>query len=515
MRASWRYTFAITIGVAIGLVLIDRFVPDYGTKRALASAANIVFPLLALAWIGAGARRFTRRRDRLTWICLGASVLTFTVFWLLTSMRGSQFPEPGWAEILAAASFLFLWAGLLLHPGEFPRELLGRLIIAFDIVISVAAAVCITVLLSFPSLIFATGTASLTRSEGIAYPLGALITLVCINLLLVQTLPRQHNAPRSLLVLGVGFLLVGGMWSVYLALTGEESIPFLCQTLWPVGYLLFGVSAGWQAALQRPPSLRIEPQADPFPSLTGLLVPVTLVLTAMVLAMYSLVETNILQDPGRLLFTLASLAGLIAMTMVRQVITFESNRQLYRALHLLCNQLTRNAATDPLTGLANHGYFMERLDQEVQRAKRYGRSLSVIFADMDHFKRINDTYGHHAGDQALKMVARVLEGTVRDADLVARYGGEEFVVLLPETSLEQATLLAERLRILIGSIVPPFLEHDDRQLSLSCGVAALPTTSGSSDDLLCCADQAMYRAKQAGRDRVIVAPLAKPVAAPV
>lgn len=164
-------------------------------------------------------------------------------------------------------------------------------------------------------------------------------------------------------------------------------------------------------------------------------------------------------------------------------------------------ELRRLATTDVLTGLANRRHFIDRATQELGRVRRYGESSALLMLDVDHFKRINDTWGHATGDAVLRRVAEVLSGAVRETDLVGRLGGEEFGVLLPQTALEPALNLAERLR---EAIVAAALEADGEALrfSASFGVTLLHGDDDSVDMPMARADAALYAAKFAGRNRV-------------
>ena len=157
----------------------------------------------------------------------------------------------------------------------------------------------------------------------------------------------------------------------------------------------------------------------------------------------------------------------------------------------------RLANTDGLTGLCNHRHLHERLAQEIERAERYDRPLSVVMGDLDHFKRFNDTHGHPRGDELLIRVAQTLRQASRAADIVARYGGEEFTLILPETPASDAGVLAERARhaidqIEIGGTCP---------ISISVGVASY-SPGLSQEALIEAADAALYAAKRRGRNRV-------------
>ena len=163
-------------------------------------------------------------------------------------------------------------------------------------------------------------------------------------------------------------------------------------------------------------------------------------------------------------------------------------------------ELERLSVTDPLTGLDNRRRMMEALQNEVLRSRRLAHVFSVVMADVDHFKAYNDEHGHLAGDEALKCVAMVLRESLRDVDSVARYGGEEFFVLLPETTAGEAAEMAKRVRSQLAKYVPPA-----GAVTLSFGVAEYPVNGLNGEALIDAADEALYEAKNGGRDRVAVA----------
>jgi diguanylate cyclase (GGDEF)-like protein len=166
------------------------------------------------------------------------------------------------------------------------------------------------------------------------------------------------------------------------------------------------------------------------------------------------------------------------------------------------NELLREMSiTDPLTKLRNRRYLMEVLEQEIQRSARTRSPLSVIILDIDHFKKVNDTYGHQLGDEVLAVVGSLVGQTLRTYDVAARYGGEEFFLVLPDTPLREARAVAERIRRDVE-----MLSFTDRLRSLhvtvSLGVAVFPSERATSQEALFReADKALYRAKQGGRNR--------------
>ncbi len=165
-------------------------------------------------------------------------------------------------------------------------------------------------------------------------------------------------------------------------------------------------------------------------------------------------------------------------------------------------QIYRMANYDPVTQARTKHYFLDQLEQEFSHAKRRGQLLSLILFDVDFFKKVNDTYGHPAGDYALKRIAELTRQVVRAEDLFARYGGEEFVVLMRDTREEDAILLADRLRKLV-SMTPINFEQHHFKVAISCGVASLAGQNfENAQQMVQRADQYLYFAKQNGRNRV-------------
>jgi diguanylate cyclase (GGDEF)-like protein len=170
--------------------------------------------------------------------------------------------------------------------------------------------------------------------------------------------------------------------------------------------------------------------------------------------------------------------------------------------------LVRIATTDPLTGIFNRRHFMSMLAREHHRAERYKTTFSLLMLDIDHFKRINDTYGHPVGDEAIKAMAGAASKHLRPTDLIGRFGGEEFVVLLPHTEEGGAVVAAERIRESVGKVV---VNAGDKEVRFTVSIgAATYTRRVSAEALLNCADQALYAAKTGGRNQVCVGRLAEP-----
>ena len=171
---------------------------------------------------------------------------------------------------------------------------------------------------------------------------------------------------------------------------------------------------------------------------------------------------------------------------------------------VVLDRLKSMAIADHLTGVHNKRYFVSRLSEEVQRARRHGLTFALVLFDLDHFKRVNDTHGHDAGDAVLREIGALLRRLARSDDVPARYGGEEFAVLLPATDLEGAYVFAERLREGARAL-DVVVRGAHVRVTISLGVGTCPEAGATGDDLIRSVDAALYRAKQGGRDRVEMA----------
>ena len=175
----------------------------------------------------------------------------------------------------------------------------------------------------------------------------------------------------------------------------------------------------------------------------------------------------------------------------------------YQQLCVYNAQVEELANTDPLTGLYNYRFFTDHLDKEITLTKRFNRPLSLIIIDIDHFKDFNDSYGHPAGDLALREVTIIFKKNIRDKDVLCRYGGEEFLILLPATGIDEAYMCAERIR----KSVENHAIHVDKDsepvfITVSGGVACYPLDASNGEQLLRIADEVLYTAKHKGRNKI-------------
>ncbi len=188
---------------------------------------------------------------------------------------------------------------------------------------------------------------------------------------------------------------------------------------------------------------------------------------------------------------------------------FESSELVARVRKVLessdrASSLYRRATRDNLTGLFNREYFFEKLEQDIRKSERDRTMFSVGIIDIDHFKNVNDTYGHQAGDRVLRLLASLLGNSLRGSDMVARYGGEEFVFLLDDSGRENAASVIDRVRLTVAETELDSEKHIF--ITFSCGISDLSEVSGSDDaagGLISIADRRLYSAKNSGRNRVI------------
>ncbi len=183
----------------------------------------------------------------------------------------------------------------------------------------------------------------------------------------------------------------------------------------------------------------------------------------------------------------------------RAIFKFLSGDNIESLYH---EEIYRLSTVDGLTQIFNKRYFIETLERELSRARRYDRPLALVMFDIDHFKQCNDTFGHRAGDFVLREVSDVVRERARKVDVLARYGGEEFAMILPEIDIRGATAFAEKIRAMIGESKFMF-EGRHIPVTISIGVAELTPDVATYDDLIKRADARLYKAKQTGRNRVV------------
>lgn len=307
------------------------------------------------------------------------------------------------------------------------------------------------------------------------------LLLVLLGFVVLLRRRRLRLWPLELTMFGIlSFVILGRLlWHLHFAGPLEEHLLILAGAhYWSVGALVVGSF------------VMLDRRAGAIAG-TGVLLVSALMVTTSVWREVAATGTMPIDATYYLARVHGFLAALLALTAALSGMREELHRALARA-----EVLNERATTDPMTGLANRWAGQERLAKERSAAQRYGRPLSIILVDLDHFKAINDAHGHVAGDGVLEIVANVLRHTVREVDLVVRWGGEEFLIIAPDTGVEAAGQLAERCRTAIAAEQP-----DGLPITATFGVAELRRREGL-DDLMRRADHHLYAAKGHGRDRV-------------
>jgi diguanylate cyclase (GGDEF)-like protein len=258
--------------------------------------------------------------------------------------------------------------------------------------------------------------------------------------------------------------------TLLIVLTGREASPF---------FFVFPLIVGGAALVVSPPvTLALAAVAS-----LGYLIALTAGATAPL-------------APNTIATVAINLTALILLAYVAMVIAREQRRARDAAIRL--------STVDPLTGLYNRTFFFAAVDREIARSARSGRGFCLLMMDLDELKAVNDRHGHFIGDRVLRGVGDVIAEGVRRIDIAARYGGDEFVVLLPETEVTGAYVLAEKIRMGVADLAVPGTEV---RSSMSVGVVSFPDDGRTSDELMISADQAMYSSKHAGKNRVMGIPV--------
>lgn len=464
---------------------------DPATRRPIASvvSATMIGVLVAVTSALLRLPRLTPQ-ERRAWRTL---LLSFTLFLTATvvGLAGTvhlplrDVPVMGLArEVALISGFGAMVTALFCFPTA-PRQSLPRARFALDgAMIFFASSMFLWHSLVAPQLI--RGVMSVRTAVLVVTVVGLLAMFVgAMGLLLLQERSPGTREVLVRLVLGVGFVLAGILVSVALGIRPDG------------GWALWRLALNWSALTllvsaavrqRRHVLLREEHEVETTPVSF-----VTLPYLAALFVFGFLIWVGLGEAPMELKGVLIGAALVGACVLLRQWLLLKENERLREALE---HQATR----DPLTGVRNRRSWEAEADRQVAQARRHGRALAVLVLDLDGFKFINDAHGHDVGDEVLRDVARCLESSLRAADLAARTGGDEFVVLLPETELSDARLLAETLCLKLGRLRPE-AGGDTLRLTASIGAAAMPP-AGSLRELVTQADAAMYEAKRQGRNRV-------------
>ncbi|MFI1988753.1 diguanylate cyclase [Actinoplanes sp. NPDC020271] len=473
--AAWHLCLAAAPVAIAAYYLLVHLGALPGTQVALYVSANAAFAVSALVV----ARRDRELRPIMLLLAASgiASVAADITFYFLALVDG-EVAYPSVADIGYLAAYPLMAAGLLLiirrrTPGWDGASAIDAAIVA------VGAGYLVFEHIIAPTVQITSGT--FTQLVSAAYPVGDLMLIMVGARLILGAGPRSFS-----------LRLIGGYLALVLFADTIYSIQSLNGTYHVANYLdAIWMTAGFMmaAALLHPsaPKLVVRSNADTPDATTGRLI---VLAVAAVTAPASLLIQHLSGRKPHVVVAAAVCIVLFLLVLARMA-------GLVRLQRLA-------AITDGLTGLRSRRYFEETLRHEVDRAGRHGEPVGLLLLDIDHFKQVNDTYGHGGGDRVLIEVTHRLRELVRPGDLAARYGGEEFAMLLPGAGPEEMLEVAERIRR--GVAAAPIAVSDGVlcSVTVSIGAAGLPALR-DADELVLAADRALYAAKNAGRDRVAAA----------
>ncbi|EFH84216.1 GGDEF domain-containing protein [Ktedonobacter racemifer] len=447
-------------------------------------------------------------------------LLGMTTLWAALALLG-WVSETMWTQRAPTYSFLyhvlelgvypFFIAAVLLLPSQ-NLSRLSRLRILLDSLIILATVVTLYCYVIMVPMLFEPRLTLLEKTLGILFVIANLVSLFCLLFVAFQTVHVGIRQVIALLTLAMVIFLVGKV-VVYHYLQSAEASLTIGPNPGLLGSLTLIAAAAQtmrrvlsqDAPLERGPAVLLE-ETEVFGRRKTWLVSLLVLIFALLLVSLAIQPANA-YTPARLQVTEFGGTSILIVLILRQVLATHELNNLKRDLQEKNAQLDTLAASDPLTGVSNHRTLVTRLDEEVARAKAQQAPCSVLFMDIDHFKAINDQYGHSTGDLVLCQVARRVASILRSEDCLGRWGGEEFLAVLPGQDLCSAYEVAEMIRMQVLQQV--VASEKNLRVTCSLGIATYPQTAASRDGLINAADQAMYEAKRLGRNQTCLAKLKK------
>jgi two-component system, cell cycle response regulator len=458
---------------------------------------------MAVLCVGAARRSAAISSLRWAWGLIAAGVLMYTLGNITQFVYEAvlkELPYPSVADVVYLMTYPLMFAGLLCFPTRRASGVQRMQLGLGAAVLAIGGATVVWYVELGPTVVQASSQPLLPTIFSILYPVGDLIVIAALAGVLTRgTLP---SSKRSLGIFSIGCLvfvtadLLLGYITVKLNQTysgGDWLDP-----VWFLGLALWGVAATLQDPAKpeelaqlddRTHVVRRRPSWMPYAAV------------AVAFALLVVAERHDRFYPAFSL-VIANLV-LVALVTVRQLAAQSELISVQRDLQGAHHELAALATTDALTGLPNHRELVVAIDRELELTTRHGQQFALAFLDLDHFKAINDTLGHAAGDAVLKETSDVLRECLRGGDIAGRWGGEEFIVVLPQTDSPGAMIAAERLRATIAQ--HRFQAAGGAHLTCSIGVAVRPFDGTDRDALIESADRAMYAAKRLGRNQVIAA----------
>jgi diguanylate cyclase (GGDEF)-like protein len=460
------------------------------TSTVISDAAFLPAGLAAglVAW-RAAAHPALDHATRKAWRLMGLAFFAWWFgdavwFWFEVVRHTSPFPSLADAGYLSFYPLL-LW-GLLTLPGA-PRAALDRLKVWLDAgTVLLGGTMAIWYVVIQPTV---AGHAAhlLNKVLSVAYPVGDLVVGFGLAMLLLRRPASASVAALRLLVVGASVFVVADVTYARLNLSNAYNGPGVADIFWMVALFFMLAGAASQRRRAGPPSEFVDDELRParvskLPYL------------ALAVGYGFMLWVGHRQAVSPLNGLLIGAVGLTVLVAARQMTAQQENLKLTASLAEL-------ATVDALTGLRNRRSFFELADREWTRAVRSDVPLSAVMVDVDHFKRINDSLGHAAGDEVLSTVARRCQEELRSIDVLGRYGGDELIALLPDSAMVDALAVAERLRMAVAEAMVA-TDNGDVVVHISVGVATTAGGCASLRKLLGQADTALYQAKQRGRNQV-------------
>jgi diguanylate cyclase (GGDEF)-like protein len=420
----------------------------------------------------------------------------------LYDIGGLAVPFPSVADLIYLAFYPLMLLALLRVPLA-PTSRAQRVRLGLDLATILAGGAMLIWHLVLVDSLGEGGQSVLQTTVSIAYPLGDLALLGGISVLLLRWSPATLRRPLSLIAAGLALFIAADISFSFSALHGGYTAGGPIDIFWVVALILFALAAMSQETVRRGAPETEVPTREIYEERVGWLPFAALAVGSLILIDAEWGEAFL----SKFSVVLAAI-GLASLIAARQHITQKEMIRLQRDLRKARDELADLATRDELTSTANRRAIEATLSGEVERARRYGRELSVLFLDIDHFKAINDGLGHAAGDRVLAEFAAAVKSCLRPVDSLGRWGGEEFVIVLPETGADSAARAAERIRAHIAAqCADPDL---GTELTCSIGAGSYPADAADVPALIDLADGAMYEAKRLGRNRVAIAHPAAP-----
>ncbi len=471
-------------------------------RAAVTECSYTLMVLVGLVWSLWGARTRGRRasadqRDARSPNLLSLGLAVYFVGDLILAYyrltKGVK-PASSCADLFLLGGAVVSVAGLL----SFPSRLICGVVRArvfLDSLMVMVALVTFSWFFTLGPTVLDSQSTPLGKALNAVYPMMDLVMMFCVVASSSHSGDSRLRRSRNLLCGAVLAIVVSDVAFLYLTIHQK----YAAGSLFDVGYIIAPLLSGNGVQALRNyravPAATFEdeePETQRPTALWRALLPYALVPAVALLAFH--VWSTHVQGELAIGIYLAG-ASLTFLILVRQVIAIVENNRLYGFLHEAYRELQASATTDGMTGLWNHRTFQERFRAELSKSEVSGEPVSLLLIDVDRFKAYNDQFGHPAGDEALRLVAGVLKASARKGDLPARYGGEEFAAILPRTGAGEATAIAERIRAACEAQAFPC-----RAVTLSVGIVT--RVGGEAGNMIEAADQALYVAKNRGRNTV-------------